>query len=84
MEIIKKSKLKKLKACRRACKEIYELMLAVDEDEHGNVKAYKWDKTHKEIMEILKDAGYGRDHHKIVGIDDWEYELPWPVEKRQA
>ena len=83
MLIIKKSKMKKLKACRKACKKIYELMMSAGEDEHGNVTAYRWDKIHKEILDALKDAGFGTDHLKIVGIDDWEYQLPWPVKRRE-
>lgn len=76
MIIIKKSKLKKLKACKRACKRIYEAMNEAPDDEHGNASPYRWDKTHKEILEALEEAGYGAEHHNnIVGFDSWT--PPW-------
>lgn len=79
MEIIKKKKLKQLKACRKACKQIYDLMVNVSEDEHGNASPYRWDKVHKDILDTLKGVGFGRA--EIVGIGEWEYQLPWPVNK---
>jgi len=83
MEIIKKSKLKQLKACRRACQRIYEAMTVVAEDDHGNVTPFRWDHIHKDILAALADAGYGKVHKKIVGIDEWEYDFPWEWEIRK-
>lgn len=81
MKFLSRKKYKKLKASRKACKRIYELLRAVSEDEHGNVKAYRNDKTNAEILKILENVGIGEKKSNIVGISDWEYQLPWPVNK---
>lgn len=83
MLIIKKSKLKKMKAYKKACKRIYEVLTGTVEDEHGNVKAYRNDKTNAEILKILEDVGIGEKKSNIVGISDWEYQLPFPVPLRK-
>ena len=80
MQIIKKSKLKKLKAYRKACQRIYDLMSNIPEDKHGNASPYRWDKVHKDILDTLKEAGCGEA--KVIGIEEWT--LPWPVEERKA
>lgn len=82
MEIIKKKKLKRLKACRSACQRIYEIITESPEDEHGNIKAFPHDKQKDQILTVLRAAGFGVGHKKIVGIDDFDYEVPWPVRKR--
>lgn len=83
MLIIKKSKLKKMKAYKKACKRIYELITESKEDEHGNVKSYKNDKINAEILKILENVGIGEKKSNIVGISDWEYQLPFPVPIRK-
>ena len=83
MLIIKKSKYKKLKAYKKACKRIYEVITTATEDEHGNVKSYKNDKINAEILEILNEIGIGEKKSNIVGISDWEYQLPFPVPLRK-
>ena len=80
MKIISKSKLRELKACRRACKKIYAAMAAANEDENGNVSPYRWDKIHEDILKALADAGYGTTRVKIVGIDEWIYDIPWKLD----
>lgn len=82
MEIIKKKKLKQLKACRKACQRIYDILTESKEDEHGNIIPYRDDKAKKEILEVLNEAGFGQQTE--TGFEDWEYPLPWPVERRKA
>ena len=66
MRIIKESKYKKLKAYKKACKHIYQTLLTVKEDEHGNVKAYQHDKVISEILQTLKEVGIGEPTHKVI------------------
>lgn len=80
MEIIKKTKLKQLKACRKACQRIYELLNTATEDKHGNVISYRHDKTKKEILNILAEAGYGK--MPTVEVEGWEYDYPWDLEAK--
>lgn len=82
MQIIKKSKLKKLKECRKACERIYAAMVAVNEDEHGNVIPYNDDKLHKTILDALADAGYGKVNKRVVGVAEWKYDFPWELDGR--
>lgn len=66
MLIIKKKKLKKLKTYRRACQRIYDLMIGAPDDEHGNASPYRWDQTHKAILEVLEEVGYGKSCSKVI------------------
>lgn len=79
MKIIKNSKLKQLKACRRACKTIFALMNSI-EDEHGNVKPYRWDNVHEEIFKALEEAGFRRAKY-FIGVADWKYDFPWELDR---
>ena len=73
MTILKR--IKHLLKCEQVCQEIFNLMTEPVEDHHGNVSPYRWDKTHKEIFKALEKAGYKR----IVGMHEWEYDIPWKV-----
>ena len=59
MYIIKKKKYRRLKACKRACNLIYDILMDSGEDEHGNVKAYRHDRVYADILEVLKNVGIG-------------------------
>jgi ABC-type dipeptide/oligopeptide/nickel transport system ATPase component len=84
MEItfIKRKKLKKLKAYRAVCRQIREIMKQAKEDEHNNVSSYRWDKAHKEILDLLEDVGLGENTpHSTADMltEDWEWKPPFKV-----
>lgn len=85
MQIIKKKKLKRLKACKRACNLIYEVIQESKEDHHGNVIPYQNDKIIRDILDILENVNVGVEKPVIAAtMDDFDYQLPWPVGERKA
>lgn len=77
--IIRRSEVKQLLKYKKACELIYEAMTSPVEDTHGNVSAYRYDRVHKEILNVLESVGYGKK--KIVGFDEWKYTCPWEVSR---
>lgn len=76
---VSRSQINQLTRYKTACERIYRVMVTPVEDSHGNVSPYRYDRAHKEILNILAGVGYGRK--KVVGIDKWRYECPWEVSK---